>query len=121
MQVQVMVNPTPVVRASKANDVTCVVHTAQLHASGTPGISYLWAPVTGLDQANLPDPVSDPETTTTYFVTGTNQHGCSAVDSVTVYVEAEGKVTVMVPNAFSPNGDGRNDCFGVKTWGGATI
>lgn len=121
MQVRVTVNPGPVVQASKANDVNCVVHTAQLQASGTPGTSYLWAPVTGLDHPNLPNPVSGPETTTTYFVTGTNQHGCSAVDSVTVYVEAEGKVTFMVPNAFSPNGDGRNDCFGVKTWGGAII
>jgi gliding motility-associated-like protein len=121
MQIRVNVNPTPIVTASKENDVNCVVHTTRLHASGTPGTSYLWAPVTGLDHPNLPDPVSGPDSTTTYFVTGTNQYGCYAIDSVTVYAEAEGKVTFMVPNAFTPNGDSRNDCFGVKSWGGATI
>jgi gliding motility-associated-like protein len=69
----------------------------------------------------MPDPVSTADTTTTYFVTGTNQYNCSAVDSITVYVTSVGKITFVVPNAFTPNGDGRNDCFGVKSWGGATI
>ncbi|HEY1202234.1 MAG TPA: PKD domain-containing protein, partial [Niastella sp.] len=121
MQVWVKVNPTPVVEASKENDLNCVVHTTNLHASGTSGTSYLWAPIASLNHANLPDAVATPDTTTRYYVTGTNQYGCSSVDSVTVYVEAEGKVTFMVPNAFTPNGDGHNDCFGVKSWGGAKI
>lgn len=121
MYVQVNVSPVPVIAVTKENDLNCVVHTTRLHVSGTPGTSYLWSPVTGLDHPNLPDPVSAPDTTTRYYVTGSNKYGCTVVDSVTVYVEAEGKVTFMVPNAFTPNNDGRNDCFGVKSWGGATI
>lgn len=119
--VRITVNPTPFVKAGKVNDIDCLVHSAKLQASGTAGIAYLWAPVGGLDYPTLPDPVSIADTTTTYFVTGTNQHGCSAIDSVTVYVTATGKVSFEVPNAFTPNGDGLNDCLGVKSWGGAAI
>lgn len=121
MQVQVTVNPTPVVDAIKANDITCQLPTAQLHASGSAVSSYVWVPAIGLNKANLADPISSADTTTTYFVTGSNQFGCSATDSVTVFVEADGKWSFVAPNAFTPNNDGHNDCFRVITKGGAVI
>jgi gliding motility-associated-like protein len=121
MQLRVTVYPTPVVKASKANDITCELPTAQLHASGPAGTSYLWTPATGLNQSNLADPVSAADTTTTYIVTGTNQYGCRTTDAVTVYVQADGKMALAAPNAFTPNNDGRNDCFRVISKYGTTI
>lgn len=47
-----------------------------------------------------------PLKTTTYYLTGRTALGCTATDSVTVYV-----AFVNMPNAFSPNGDGLNDVF----------
>ncbi len=51
-----------------------------------------------------------PESTTTYFVSVAYGKGCSLSDSVTVeVVEDEGEV--IIPNIFTPNGDGVNDFF----------
>jgi gliding motility-associated-like protein len=49
------------------------------------------------------------DTTTTFTVTGTNGAGCEGTDTVRVVVLPE-PVFVM-PNAFSPDGDGTNDVF----------
>ena len=45
-----------------------------------------------------------------YFLTGTNECG-SYADSITI---ATGPCDIMMPTAFTPNGDGMNDIFRVK-------
>ncbi|HMN90844.1 MAG TPA: gliding motility-associated C-terminal domain-containing protein, partial [Saprospiraceae bacterium] len=37
------------------------------------------------------------------------ENGCTATDVLTVFVSP--KASVFIPNAFSPDGDGRNDVF----------
>jgi gliding motility-associated-like protein len=58
-----------------------------------------------------------PDTTRSYVVVGVSDEGC--VDSAmhTVIVNPR----VMIPSAFSPNGDGKNDLFRVITWGEPSI
>ena len=79
----------------------------QLQASG--GVSYRWQPETGLNNVNISDPVASPETTTTYTVNVTDEHGCLAQDSVVVKVSSQ----VFIPELFTPNADGNNDTFRV--------
>lgn len=48
--------------------------------------SYRWSPSTGLNNANIANPIAAPTTTTTYSVTATDLWGAIAIDSVTVNV-----------------------------------
>ncbi len=59
----------------------------------------------------------DPIATTTYTVTLTDPNGCTAVGQVTVQVRVVGCTDKdeYLPNAFSPNGDGKNDVLYVKS------
>jgi len=51
------------------------------------GCTFLWAPITGLNNATLANPIASPTGTTTYTVTVT-QELCTFTDSVTVTVMA---------------------------------
>jgi gliding motility-associated-like protein len=83
----------------------------QLNASG--GSTYSWSPANTLSCNTCSNPLASPAVTTTYVVVVTNASGCTDVDSVTVFVDlppCNGKLlSTLMPNAFTPNHDGRND------------
>lgn len=72
----------------------------------TNGGTISWEPYIGMSDPTVPNPIVSPEETTTYFMTVSNGT-CTITDEVTVYVESE----LIIPNTFSPNGDGINDTW----------
>lgn len=117
--IPVTVNDLPVPSITKSNDIDCSTGQATLHVTG--GISYEWDAAPGMGNTVSPNPIVTPAQTTTYFVTVTNNKGCTARDSVRVVADfAKAMSTYPVPSAFTPNNDGRNDCFGLKLWGQVT-
>lgn len=81
-------------------------------------LSYVWTPPTGLSDPSSPDPVASPTETTTYTVTATSAAGCMQSASFTIIVNTP---YFNVPNAFTPNGDGRNDALKVLSADGANF
>jgi gliding motility-associated-like protein len=55
-----------------------------------------------------------------YWLQGTDKKGCVVTDSVSAGIEACPAEGVYVPNAFTPNGDGRNDVFRPLVFGTVT-
>ncbi len=81
--VTVTVNSLPVVTVVPDTAI-CIGDAAQLQASG--GVSYMWSPPTGLNNANIPNPLASPLVTTTYSVLVTDVNGCQNLGNVTVTV-----------------------------------
>lgn len=75
------------------------------------GDTYNWIPSNGLSCITCPNPIASPTITTTYYVTIIDSAGCSKTDTVTIDVECG---NLFVPDAFSPNGDGKNDYLYVR-------
>lgn len=117
--INLRVNPAPLVSVSKSNDINCVLGTANLRVTG--GANYIWTPAGSLSKANIYNPVAWPSATTRYKVVVISDKGCTTKDSIEVKViPANTENIYPIPNAFTPNGDGKNDCFGVMTWGAVT-
>ena len=111
-----VINPLPVVTITKSNDINCIIGSATLTAKG--GSRYLWSPATGLNSAIVSSPVATPMATTFYKAKVTTAKGCVAEGSIELKVITDNiDGGYLLPSAFTPNSDGKNDCFGVKAWG----
>ncbi|GAA4314404.1 hypothetical protein GCM10023149_10550 [Mucilaginibacter gynuensis] len=78
-------------------------------ATGT-NVTWFWTPATYLSSTTALNPVADPQSDITYTLHVISADGCGiATDDVNVRVYKK----VIVPNTFSPNGDGVNDTWTV--------
>ena len=94
---------------------------SQLFATDDLGYLYEWTLDETLSNNEIYNPVASPLVTTTYALQITDERGCTASDSLTIYLrpfECE-MPYIFIPNAFTPNGDGRNDLLYVRANGTA--
>jgi gliding motility-associated-like protein len=117
--VPVTVSNLPITTVTADSVINCFNTRSRLQViSNRRDDRYIWDAVPGITDLYSATPTVTPEKTTRYYVTITNREGCSKRDSVDVLVDlTNSKSTFSMPNVFTPNGDGQNDCFGLKYWG----
>ncbi|HWY33224.1 MAG TPA: gliding motility-associated C-terminal domain-containing protein, partial [Nitrosopumilaceae archaeon] len=82
------------------------------------GGNYTWNYGNGSTQNTISDTTNSVyQTVGTYTVTmlASNSAGCK--DSATVIIVVDEVATILIPNVFSPNNDGVNDMFFIKSTG----
>lgn len=109
--VDVHVREKPRLDVVKSGDVDCSNGFVTLGVTGAN--AYEWSPSNTLNNNNTSSPVARPTSTTEYRVIGTNIYGCKDTGKITVKFEDLSEAVLVIPHAFTPNGDGKNECYKV--------
>lgn len=119
--VRMQINPLPRLSLSAERMTIVKGDAVQLQATATGTIGTVqWTPAASLDNATLLNPIGRPQVTTKYRLTVTSQEGCTSADDITIEVVDR----FLIPNVFSPNGDGINDRWEIEhleKFPGATV
>lgn len=107
--VDVIVRPLPTVEAG--DDISLPTgEIVEIRPSYSADVtSYNWAPQLFLNCTHCAIPTAAPKQPMVYTVGVENQYGCVAVDQVQIKLVCTENVSI--PNAFTPNNDGKNDRF----------
>ena len=108
--VVICIYPLPVVIAGPDVSILAGTNTdLSSYNVSNPGTgTYQWSPDSTLSCYGCEDPTASPLQTTVYVVELTDLHGCKDEDTTIVKVFCNDNA-LFIPNAFTPNNDGRND------------
>jgi gliding motility-associated-like protein len=115
VKITILPKPTLQLGADQTVSTGTVVPLTSTTTNG-PIVSWLWTPATDLSCNTCPRPMATIKKDITYTATVKNIHGCVATDDIHFHTICEGS-QVYVPNAFTPDGDGKNDILMVRSKG----
>jgi gliding motility-associated-like protein len=103
---QLLVNATPDTIVTGAN----VGNQINVTVTNYTNPVYTWTPVAGLSCTDCSNPLATVAVNSVFYVQVSEDgvEGCYASDSVVIIVNGK----LKMPNAFSPNTDGKNDTYG---------
>jgi gliding motility-associated-like protein len=105
--VDVIIHPLPEVYAGE--DTLIYGNTSATLNGTTNGISWFWYPGTHLDNPFDLQTFATPPASESFYLFAISEYGCQNIDSVFIVVNPD--IFLIVPTAFSPNADGKNDLF----------
>lgn len=103
-------------RISTSDTTIFLGESVPLFTGGTCSSNFSWSPATGLSDPNALEPIATPEISTTYMLQ-IEDSDCSSTDEVRINVVTSEELQcddLMLPSAFTPNGDGINDNYGIS-------
>jgi gliding motility-associated-like protein len=116
----IQVSPTPTVDAGADRGVLEGGYLVLQPRTTGAGLQYLWTPAIGIDNPEIANPRISPPEDIVYTVTVTSLDGCVAKDDIAITVLKK----PLIPNVFTPNGDGINDTWVItylNTYPGCTV